>query len=89
MDEIVKAALKNWLPVPPYRRWLGLGVRGNWYMRDGRAQRAGPSPQVKDSSRAGYRSMRPQAGAPATHQNTVSAVWYCRRIDPRSRPLYT
>jgi hypothetical protein len=49
MDEIVKAALKKWPQVPSSHGWLGLDARGNWYMRDDGAQRAGPFPQVKGS----------------------------------------
>ena len=42
MDEIVKAALVKWPDVPDCYGWLGLDARGNWYMRDDRAQTAGP-----------------------------------------------
>ena len=49
MDEIVKAALKKWPDVPACHGWLALDARGDWYMRDQRAQAAGPFPQVKGS----------------------------------------
>jgi hypothetical protein len=42
MDELVKAALVKWPNVPHCYGWLGLDARGNWYMRDDRAQSAGP-----------------------------------------------
>lgn len=42
MDDIVKAALVKWPNVPDCYGWLGLDARGNWYMRDDRAQAAGP-----------------------------------------------
>lgn len=42
MDDIVKAALAKWPNVPDCYGWLGLDARGNWYMRDERAQAAGP-----------------------------------------------
>ena len=42
MDEIVKAALAKWPNVPNCYGWLGLDARGNWYLRDDRAQAAGP-----------------------------------------------
>ena len=42
MDDIVKAALLKWPNVPDCYGWLGLDARGNWYMRDDRAQAAGP-----------------------------------------------
>ena len=41
MDDIVKAALVKWPNVPDCYGWLGLVARGNWYMRDDRAQAAG------------------------------------------------
>jgi hypothetical protein len=41
MDEIVKAALKKWPNVPACFGWLGLDARGDWYMRDDRAQHLG------------------------------------------------
>ena len=41
MDDIVKQALAKWPNVPHCYGWLGLDARGNWYMRDDRAQAAG------------------------------------------------
>lgn len=38
MDEIVKQALAKWPDVPNCYDWLGLDARGNWRMRDARAQ---------------------------------------------------
>ena len=38
MDEIVKAALAKWPNVPHCFGWLALDARGNWRMRDERAQ---------------------------------------------------
>jgi hypothetical protein len=42
MDDIVKAALAKWPNVPNCHGWLGLDARGDWYMRDDRAQSVGP-----------------------------------------------
>jgi len=42
MDDIVKQAMAKWPNVPDCYGWLGLDARGNWYMRDDRAQAAGP-----------------------------------------------
>ncbi|CAN5534584.1 DUF2946 family protein [soil metagenome] len=42
MDDIVKQAIAKWPNVPDCYGWLGLDARGNWYMRDERAQAAGP-----------------------------------------------
>jgi len=49
MDDIVKAALRKWPTVPHCYGWLGLDARGDWYLRDARAQAAGPFPRVKGS----------------------------------------
>lgn len=42
MDDIVRQAMAKWPHVPHCYGWLGLDVRGQWYMRDDRAQAAGP-----------------------------------------------
>lgn len=42
MDDIIKAALAKWPNVPHCYGWLGLDMRGHWYMRDDRTQTAGP-----------------------------------------------
>ena len=42
MDDIVKLAMAKWPNVPDCFGWLGLDARGNWYMRDDRAQALGP-----------------------------------------------
>ena len=49
MDEIVAQALKRWPNVPHCHGWLALDARGEWYLRDEPAQRAGPFPQIKGS----------------------------------------
>lgn len=49
MDDIVKAALRKWPNVPACRGWLGLDARGDWWMRDDRAQAAGPFPASRGS----------------------------------------
>ncbi|MCX8522295.1 MAG: DUF2946 family protein [Rhodoferax sp.] len=41
MDDIVKQAMSKWPNVPHCYGWLGLDARGNWYMRDDRAQAQG------------------------------------------------
>ena len=42
MDDIVRQAIAKWPNVPDCYGWLGLDARGNWYMRDDKAQAAGP-----------------------------------------------
>jgi hypothetical protein len=53
MDDIVKQALAKWPNVPDCYGWLGLDARGNWFMRDDKAQAHGPfaggSPASKGS----------------------------------------
>lgn len=41
MDDIVRQAMAKWPNVPDCYGWLGLDTRGNWYMRDDRAQSLG------------------------------------------------
>jgi hypothetical protein len=49
MEDIVRQAMAKWPNVPHCWGWLGLDARGNWYMRDDRAQAAGAFPQSKGS----------------------------------------
>jgi hypothetical protein len=49
MDDIVRQAIAKWPNVPHCYGWLGLDARGQWFMRDDRAQAAGPFPLVKGS----------------------------------------
>jgi hypothetical protein len=49
MDDIVLAALKKWPNVPHCYGWLALDARGDWYLRDEAAQRAGKFPHIKGS----------------------------------------
>ena len=49
MDDLVAAALVKWPNVPHCHGWLGLDMRGNWYLRDEGAQAAGEFPAVKGS----------------------------------------
>jgi len=53
MDEIVKAAMAKWPNVPDCVGWLGLDARGQWWMRDERAQAAGPfaGPRARPASK--------------------------------------
>jgi len=41
MDDLVKQAMFKWPNVPACFGWLGLDIRGNWYLRDDHAQSAG------------------------------------------------
>lgn len=41
MDDLVKAAMVKWPNVPDCYGWLGLDARGQWWLRDEQAQRAG------------------------------------------------
>lgn len=47
MDDIVKQALAKWPNVPACWGWLGLDMRGNWWLRDDMAQAQGHFPQSK------------------------------------------
>lgn len=47
MDDIVKQALAKWPNVPDCWGWLGLDMRGHWWLRDDAAQAQGTFPQSK------------------------------------------
>lgn len=47
MDDIVRQAIAKWPNVPACYGWLGLDARGNWWLRDDRAQSAGPFPALE------------------------------------------
>ena len=49
MDDIVQAALAKWPHVPHCYGWLGLGARGQWYMRDATVQALGTFAQSRGS----------------------------------------
>lgn len=49
MDDIVKQALAKWPNVPDCWGWLGLDMRGNWWLRDAATQAQGTFPQSKGS----------------------------------------
>lgn len=73
MDDIVKAALRKWPHVPACYDWLALDQRGEWYMRDDRAQQAGPFPQIKGSR------IRHEALRAFIHRNyavDAQGAWY-------------
>ena len=73
MDEIVEAALRKWPNVPACRGWLGLDARGEWWLRDERAQAAGPFPQVKGSriEHAGLREFIAR-----NYERDASGAWF-------------
>ena len=53
MDDIVKQAIAKWPNVPFCHGWLGLGSRGQWFLRDARTQAFGAfssgTPEAKGS----------------------------------------
>lgn len=57
MDPIVIQAMAKWPNVPHCYGWLGLDARGNWYMRDDRAQAAGPFQASRGGNLASRGSM--------------------------------
>ena len=58
MDDIVKQAIAKWPNVPDCFGWLGLDARGNWYLRDDRAQAAGAFAVTEGSGDAAVRGSR-------------------------------
>ena len=73
MDDIVKAALKKWPNVPDVRGWLGLDARGEWWLRDERAQAAGAFPQVK-GSRIEHEGLRDFIGR--NYEADAAGCWF-------------
>lgn len=55
MDDIVKQAMAKWPNVPHCYGWLALDARGNWRMRDERAQaRALPGDMIRNAALSGF-----------------------------------
>ena len=64
MDELVRQAMIKWPNVPHCHGWLGLDARGQWYLRDERAQSAG----AFESARPGAR------GEPIRHEALIAFI---------------
>jgi hypothetical protein len=64
MDDIVRQALAKWPHVPDCYGWLGLDARGQWYMRDDRAQALGPFAGGNTQSK----------GSPLRHEKLVDFI---------------
>ncbi|MEI6761195.1 MAG: DUF2946 family protein [Betaproteobacteria bacterium] len=64
MDDIVRQALAKWPHVPDCYGWLGLDARGQWYMRDDRAQALGPFAGGNAQSK----------GSPLRHEKLVDFI---------------
>ena len=55
MDEIVKQAMTKWPNVPHCYGWLALDARGNWRMRDERAQKLNlPGDRIGNAALIGF-----------------------------------
>ncbi|WP_395405104.1 DUF2946 family protein [Pseudoduganella sp. UC29_106] len=55
MDEIVKQAMAKWPNVPHCYGWLALDARGNWRMRDERAQHFNePGDKLRNAALVGF-----------------------------------
>jgi hypothetical protein len=75
MDDIVKQALARWPNVPACTGWLGLDARGRWWMRDDRAQAAGP-----------FRGGPPEArGSRLEHAALIAFIGRNYLADPQGR----
>src|ERR1700733_3397205 len=73
MDDMVRAALKKWPNVPACTGWLALDARGDWYMRDDRAQAAGAFPLSK-GSRIEHRQLR--EFIERNYESTPDGEWF-------------
>lgn len=77
MDNIVKQAMAKWPNVPDCYGWLGLGMRGVWYLRDDAAQAAGPF--------AGPGSSAASRGSALQHAQLVEFIGRNYLADERGR----
>lgn len=75
MDDIVKQAMAKWPSVPDCYGWLGLDARGNWYLRDERAQAAG----AFDSGQPGAK------GSLLHHEKLIDFIQRNYAVDARGR----
>lgn len=82
MDDIVKAAMAKWPNVPDCYGWLGLDSRGNWYMRDERAQAAGPFGAVAGDDAARHAVAR---GALLRHEKLIDFIQRNYAADERGQ----
>lgn len=73
MDAIVLQAMQKWPNVPHCHGWLALDARGQWWMRDDRAQAAGPFPAVK-GSRVDHDKLR--AFIERNYAADAAGAWY-------------
>ena len=71
MDDIVKQALAKWPNVPDCYGWLGLDVRGDWYMRDDVVQAAGDFSKSK--------------GSKLQHEKLIEFIGRNYEVDPQGR----
>jgi hypothetical protein len=93
MDEIVKQALAKWPNVPHCYGWLALDARGNWRMRDERAQMLQlPGDQIRHATLTGFinRNYMHDANGRWYFQNgpqrvyvSLEATPFVARIDPQ------
>lgn len=76
MDEIVKQALIKWPNVPHCYGWLGLDMRGRWWMRDSAAQAAGAFTQNQESKGWLLEHAAMQAFICRNYQADDQGQWY-------------
>ncbi len=83
MDDIVRQAIAKWPNVPDCYGWLGLDARGNWYMRDDRAQAAGPfAPEI--GNKAGT-SQAAGKGSLLQHEKLIDFIQRNYESDAKGR----
>lgn len=75
MDDLVRQAMAKWPNVPDCYGWLGLDARGNWWMRDDRAQAAGNF----DSGRPGAK------GSMLRHEKLIEFIQRNYEADAQGR----
>jgi Protein of unknown function (DUF2946) len=78
MDDIVRQAMAKWPNVPDCYGWLGLDARGNWYMRDDRAQALGAFGSGKPGSK----------GSQLRHEKLIEFIERNYSADAQGRWLF-
>ncbi len=83
MDDLVKAAMVKWPNVPDCYGWLGLDARGQWWMRDDKAQAAGSFAASFESSLGSDSERLQSRGALLKHEKLIEFIGRNYAVDAR------
>jgi len=83
MDDLVKAAMAKWPNVPDCYGWLGLDTRGQWWMRDDRAQATGTFASSFAAVCGADRTHLESRGACLKHEKLIEFIGRNYAVDDR------